>query len=255
MPHARSFIGTANLPDLACNPFTPTVQIAGLDGFLVSFGQRFDERANRAALAFGSFVEDAAWPEVQETSTSLVSTYVRFDPLVCDHDALRKRLTDLLGEKNWLKSELPKGRKLWTIPTVFEGTALKEAAALAGLSVGEAIKSLSQARLRVQTIGFAPGMPYLGQLPQAWDIPRQTTLNDALPAGALCVAIRQLVLFPVSTPTGWRHVGQTAIRLFDQDDETPFLLSPGDEATFQSVETLKEFENDRLGGATWEPIT
>lgn len=238
----------------------PIIKTAGFDGFLVSFGDQLNEPANRAALAFRDAVERAGLPAVQETSTSLVSTYLRFDPLALDHDAMRAALMELLGNRNWFEATLPDGRRLWRVPTVYDGDfapQLDEAAQAAGLSRDKAITSISTSRVRVQTIGFAPGMPYLGALPAAWDIPRQTALSAQTPAGGLCVAIRQLVLFPVATPTGWRHIGQTAFRLFRPETETPFVLRPGDEVIFVRVdaERYAASKDDPDGGAVSEAIT
>jgi allophanate hydrolase subunit 1 len=99
-------------------------------------------------------------------------------------------------------------------------------------------------------------MPYLGELPPDWAIPRQTELTGQVPAGGLCVAIRQLVLFPVDTPTGWRHIGQTAFPLFRPDEAEPFSLRPGDEAQFVPVfaEQLAAMRNAPDGGATYEVL-
>lgn len=216
----------------------PMIRDAGFDGLLVSFGDTLGEAANRAALAFRAAVEAARIDGVTETSTSLVSTYVKFDPLSHPHETMRADLEQLLAKRDWFEARLPEGRRLWRIPTVFDGGRLGEAASAAGLSVDEAVEQLSTARLRVQTIGFMPGMPYLGELSEAWDIPRQTELTAEVPKGGLCVAIRQLVLFPVATPTGWRQVGQTDFELFAPEREEPFLLRAGDEAIFEAVDVL-----------------
>lgn len=238
----------------------PLIRTAGYNGFLVSFGDRLSERANRAALAFRDAVEHTDWASLEETSTSLVSTYLRFDALQKDHDELRQDLECLLQSRNWFDADLPTGRKLWRVPTVF-GTdlapQLEEAAAVAGLSAEQAIASISRSRVRVQTIGFAPGMPYLGELPEDWDIPRQTKLTSQVPAGGLCVALRQLVLFPVPTPTGWRQIGQTGFRLFRPDAEQSFVLRPGDEVLFEPTtpDTLAALRDDPNGGAVSEVIT
>ena len=234
----------------------PRIRTLGVDGFLISFGDRLSEPANRAALAFRAALDRAGWPGVEETSTSLASAYLRFDLAWQDHARMMARLTALLGETDWTKAPLPGGRRLWRVPTVY-GTdlapQLDEAAAAAGLSQDEAIASISNTQVRVQTIGFAPGQPYLGELPECWDIPRQTQLSDNVPACALVVAIRQLVLFSVTTPTGWRHIGQTAFRLFRPETEEPFILRPGDEVQFTPT-TPEELANmkarDPDGGAT-----
>ncbi len=238
----------------------PKIKPAGVTGMLVQFGDALDERANRAALAFRQTVEAQNWDGVEETASSLVSVLIRIDPLRLPHSALSTGLDGLLRQRNWYDADLPSGRRLWHVPTVYGGTLapqLEDAAEAAGLTMDAAVASLSGAQVRVQTIGFAPGMPYLGQLPPEWDIPRQTNLTPRVPAGALVVAIRQLVLFPVSTPTGWQHVGQTALPLFQPDAQQPFLLRPGDEVTFPAVSeaSFAALQSAPNGGATWEALS
>lgn len=238
----------------------PAIRAVGFGGLLVSFGERLSEPANRAALAFRAALDRAAPDGVEESATSLVSCFVRFDPLVVAPAQMAAQLTALLDQQDWYAAPLPGGRKLWHIPTVY-GTDLAPQLALAaqaaGLDETRAIASLSSARVRVQTIGFAPGMPYLGALAPDWDIPRRTDLTPKVPVGALAVAIRQMVLFPVSTPTGWSHVGQTAIQLFRPDSDTPFVLRPGDEVIFPSVsrEQYEAMLDDPDGGATWQVLS
>jgi KipI family sensor histidine kinase inhibitor len=244
------------LPD----PSWPQINTVGLDGMLVSFGDRLSEPANRAALAFRASVDREGWDGVEESSTSLVSTYLRFDPLHLSHSDLTARLQALIASQDWYKAALPAGRRLYRVPTVFGGTLapqLEEAAQAAGMTPEEAVASFLAARVRVQTIGFAPGQPYLGELSEAWNIPRQKDLTPKVPVGALVVAIRQLVIFSVSTPTGWRHVGQTAFRLFRPESDEPFMLRPGDEVQFTTI-TPEEYENisrnDPEGGVKREAL-
>lgn len=229
-----------------------TISVFGVDAVLISFGDVLSEGPNRAALAFRACVQSKDLPGVQEVSTALVSVVVRFDPLQTDHDALIGPLHSIIAQHDWTAMPLPEGRRLWEVPAVF-GTdiapQLLEAADLAGLSAQDAIASLTAKPLCVQTLGFAPGQPYLGQLDPEWNIPRQTSLTPQVPEGALTVAIRQIVLFSVASPTGWRHVGQTALRLFDPARKDPFLLRPGDELLFRATDraTLEAARQD--GGA------
>ncbi len=228
------------------------VSALGVDAVLVSFGETLEEGANRAALAFRAQAEAADWPGVLEVSTALVSVLIRFDPLVTDHTRLEASLHALLAAHDWAGMPLPEGRKLWEVPALFgteEAPQLNEAAALAGLSPDAAIQSLTAAPLRVQTIGFAPGQPYLGQLGPEWDIPRQTALTPKVPAGAITVAIRQIVVFSIASPTGWRHVGQSALQLFDPQRSDPFLLRPGDEVLFRQVDKAGLEAARAAGGA------
>ncbi|MFV0475365.1 MAG: 5-oxoprolinase subunit B family protein, partial [Pikeienuella sp.] len=216
----------------------PLIRPAGLDGFLVSFAEKLSEPANRAALAFRSAVERAGIAGVEESSSTLVSCYIRFDALRVPHRAMRQALETIVNSEDWFAAPLPEGRRFWRLPCAYGGAAgpqLAETAELAGMTPEEAVASLSAARCRVRAVGFAAGQPYLGELPEIWDIPRQSVLTPRVPEGALVVAIRQFVLFAVDAPTGWRHVGLTAAKLFQPEAERPFLLRPGDEVLFTAV--------------------
>ncbi len=239
----------------------PAIRTVGVDGLLISFADALSEPANRAALAFRAALDAEAPAGVEESTTSLVSVYLRFDPLHLSYEELRNTVLALLQMRDWYQAELPLGRRFWRIPTVY-GTdlapQLDEAAQVAGMTREAAIESLSTSRVRVQTIGFAPGQPYFGELPPAWDIPRQQALTERVPQGALVVAIRQAIIFSNATPTGWRHVGQTGFQLFRSDSDNPFMLRPGDEAVFE-VTTPEELHNMQAagpdGGARYEVIS
>ncbi|MFV0514966.1 MAG: 5-oxoprolinase subunit B family protein [Jhaorihella sp.] len=240
-------------------PCFPAIRTAGLNGMLVRFADRMSEPANRAALAFRVALEGSAPEGVEETASSLVSVLVRFDPARLGHDALRACLGGLLDSRDWYGAPLPPGRRLWRIPTIF-GTdlapQLDEAAAEAGLSPEQAIQELGAVRVRVLTIGFAPGQPYLGPLGPQWDLARQTRLTARVPEGALVLAVRQFTLFAAPAPTGWRHVGQTAFRCFRRGGARPFSLAPGDEVRFEPAEPADydRLREDAAGGAVCEEI-
>ncbi|MCV2867020.1 allophanate hydrolase subunit 1 [Defluviimonas sp. WL0002] len=240
----------------------PAIRTLGLTGLLVSFADQLSEPANRAALAFRAAVEREGLPGVEETSTSLASVFLRFDPLAVAPGDLRERIAALLGTRDWYSAPLPANRRRWRIPTVY-GTdlapQLEEAAEAAGMTADAAVAELSRTTVRVLTIGFAPGQPYLGELPPAWDLPRQVALTRRVPEGALVVAIRQFVLFSAPTPTGWRHIGQTAFRAFRPQSETPFPLRPGDELIFPAIgrdefDQIRAADTSGDGGATVETI-
>ncbi len=240
----------------------PVIRNIGLDGMLVTFSDRLGEASNRAALAFHAALEQVAGEDgIGETSTSLASAFVRFDPLCLSHADLRARLDDLVQSRDWYGAAMPSGRKLWRVPCVY-GTdlapQLAEAADAAGLSEAQAISQLGTARVRVLTIGFAPGQPYLGPLGAEWNLPRLKALQQ-VPAGALVQAISQFVLFTAPAPTGWRHVGQTAFRCFRPGQAVPIPLTPGDEMVFEPVSRadfmrIRARDETGAGGATSERI-
>lgn len=216
---------------------TPSAEILplGPDGALVRFAETLSERANRAALAFRAEVQAANIAGVVETATALTSVLVRFQPDQLGRAALVDHLQTVLGERDWQAAELPEGRTLWRLPAAFggvHGPGLAQSADLAGVTPEVAIEEICAARLRVLALGFAPGQPYLGFLPDHWNIPRQSDVTPEVPRGAVVVAVRQVIPFANAAPTGWRQVGQTAFRCFDPALQPAIPLNPGDEVQF-----------------------
>ena len=241
----------------------PRIVPVGLTGVLVTFSDQLSREANSAALAFRARLQAEKMVGVVETTTSLTSAFAVFDAAVVTRDTVTGQLRELLAEQDWMKSPLPANRKLWRVPSVFEGAfapQLPEAAQLAQVDADTAVEQICSAPLRVLTLGFAPGQPYLGSLPHNWDIPRQTGITKQVPVGAITVAIRQIVLFSTPNPTGWRQVGQCAFQSFRPNQANPFALNPGDEMQFHpvSVSEFNDLRNDDSsgnGGATWETLS
>ncbi len=229
----------------------------GQDGALVRFAIVSSPAATGAVQAFKAAIQAADLPGVTQTATSLASVLVRFDPAATTRAAINARLAALLEQRDWMQAEMPAVRRTWSIPVAFGGDTgpqLDEAAALAGLTPQQAVDELTTADLRVLAIGFAPGQPYVGLLPERWDMPRQPQLTPQVPAGALIVAVRQLVLFTNPNATGWRHIGQSGFRPFSDRRADPFALQQGDAirlipVSASEIQTLTANQPDGLGGA------
>ena len=228
----------------------------GIDGILVQFSDEIRENANSAALAFRHEVEQKNQSSILESANSLTDAYFRIDTKIEPLDSILNFFNEMLREKNWYTSKLPTDRKLFKIPCVF-GTELapqfETVIKLAGISRSQAILEFTTTRTRVMTIGFSPGQPYAGLLSKKWDLPRLSEVSKSVPKSALVCAIRQLIIFSNSTPTGWHHIGQTAFECFNSNRQQPILLRPGDEITFVEIKSgeLSQINNnnaDGLGG-------
>ncbi len=236
---------------------TPEFYPLGIDGILVRFARVLTEQANAQALAFRDAVAVAALPGVGEIASSLTSVRVSFDQTVTSRMSLMEQLRDIAQT---LSAQALSPKRIWHIPVAFGpdyGPQLAEAAALAGVTEDQAIAEITGQDLRVIAIGFAPGQPYLGMLPPHWDIPRQGSLTESLPRGALIAAVRQLIIWAADAPTGWRHIGQTAFEVYRPDAAEPFAFAPGDAVRFARVSD-HEFsalrQGDGNGGARCEVL-
>jgi KipI family sensor histidine kinase inhibitor len=230
----------------------------GQDAVLIRFGNGQTSNPEKA-LQFMGLLTAAHIAGVIEIAPSLASVQIRFAPDRITRAAVITALQTLLQPTTAPQTPPPPNRR-WTIPVAFGGPSgpqLTEAATLAGITVARAVADLTHTPLTVLAIGFAPGQPYLGHLPENWGMPRQSALTPNVPAGAIVVAIRQIVLFANPSPTGWRWIGQSAFLPFDPNRRDPFALRPGDSIHFApvdatTIDTLRANDPNGLGGATWE---
>ena len=232
----------------------------GLDGFLVRFALTPEPAAMTAARRFATRIEEALPAGVVEIAAALISVQVRFEPSV-DGAALQTHLEGIADEIISGPLDLPAPTRLWTIPVAFggdEGPQLAQVAKAADLTETQAVDEICTADLRVLTIGFAPGQPYIGLMPEHWNLPRLSELTPSVPAGALVVAVRQFVLFGAESATGWQQVGRAAFRSFVPARAEPMPLRGGDAIRFarapaDEIARLSE-DPDRMGGAQLEVL-
>lgn len=232
---------------------------AGQDGVLLRFALKPTPAAIAAAQALAAEFRSDTPPGVTEIAPALVSVLLRFDPRLTRRAELAETVLARARAIADNRPAAPAPSRRWTIPASFggeDGPQLTEVARQLSLSKDAAIRQLCTADLRVLTIGFAPGQPYIGLLPEPWDLPRMSDLNPLVPAGAVVVAVRQIVMFGAPSATGWRQVARAAFRTFRPSRDEPMPLRPGDAiryapASATEIAALDE-DPDGLGGARLE---
>jgi inhibitor of KinA len=108
-------------------------------------------------------------------------------------------------------------------------------AAHCGITPGGLVDLHSGAEYLVHAIGFTPGFPYLGGLPEALRTPRRDTPRAHVPAGAVAIGGAQTGVYPVSSPGGWHIIGRTPLHLFRPRERQAALLRPGDRVRFRAI--------------------
>jgi inhibitor of KinA len=87
----------------------------------------------------------------------------------------------------------------------------------------------------VYMLGFLPGQPYLGDLPEELALPRRDTPRMKVVAGSVGVAQRMTCIFPKETPCGLNIIGRTPVAVWDHHRANAALLMPGDRVAFEQV--------------------
>lgn len=215
----------------------------GDSAITIEFGNEIDPAIHARVLTLAQVVADQDWQGIRDIVPTYRSVTIHFDPFLLDSAILVKRLKALPRPGSG-KAETQGA--LHEIPVLYGeewGPDLDEVAAFAGLQPAQAIALHASTPYRVYMLGFSPGFPYLGTVPDRLAIPRRSTPRTKVPAGSVGIADRQTGIYPTATPGGWQLIGRTPISIYRKGSTNPFLLKPGDLVRFRSIDR-REF--DRL---------
>lgn len=209
----------------------------------VEFGERIDRIVSEAVLRLNARVRDANLPGVIETVPTFRSLTVHYDPLATGPAILIPGIASLVdGARDEMKPS-----RLWRVPACYatnHAPDLTDVADRTGLSPDEIVDLHTGIRFHVYMLGFAPGYPYMGDLPPRMVLPRRTDPRTRVPAGSVAIAAAMTAIYPVESPGGWHLIGATPIRLFDPRASRPALFEPGDTVRFEPI-SAREFDSIR----------
>ena len=203
----------------------------------VEFGAAIADAIHARVLGFAQALPALAerHPGIVEWVPTFRSVTIHFDPDRVDGAQLQTDLLALAAEGH----EATASGTTWTLPVCFDADCapdLADVAAARGVSREAVIELLCATEFKVYMLGFLPGFPYLGGLPEALEMPRLATPRLKVPAGSVAIAGRMAAVYPWDSPGGWRLVGRTATRLFDPaNPDRPALLAAGDRVRWQAV--------------------
>jgi inhibitor of KinA len=207
----------------------------GDTGLAVELGDAVDRETSRAVLRLDRALRAARPVGVVETVPTFRSLLVHYDPLATSRGELETAIAGLFTDDR----SPPPNPRLWRIPVCYEGEFapdLDAVARLTGLAPGEVVAAHSGVCYHVYMLGFLPGFPYLGDLPQALALPRRADPRLRVPAGSVAIATTLSAIYPFESPGGWHLIGTTPLRLFDPARNPPALLAAGDAVIFEPID-------------------
>ncbi|ATE61842.1 5-oxoprolinase subunit PxpB [Thauera sinica] len=228
----------------------PRLLDAGDAAFTIEFGDAIDPRllaeVNALDAAIARLQAEGGLPGLIETMPTFRSLTVFFDPLVTGREALIAALRPLFDAAGG--GGAPAGRR-WCLPVCYEGDAAPDLAGTAraiGASADEVVALHGGVEYRVYMLGFLPGFPFMGDLPERLRLPRRAEPRLRVPAGSVAIATGLTAIYPWESPGGWHLLGRCPVQLFDVRRVAPALLAAGDRVRFEPI-PMAEFQ--RLAAA------
>ncbi len=201
----------------------------------------------KTAVRFAAQVREAAWPWTVDVVQAYQSVAVYYDLATIDYVDVRSALASI---ESTAHDTEPTGR-LFTIPCCYTlGLDWHRLEAHTGRSPEELIALHVQTVYTVYAIGFCPGFPYLGYLPDGIaGVPRLQAPRLQVPAGSVGLTGRQTGIYTEARPGGWNIIGRTPLELVNVRHGY-FPLRTGDQIHFAQIgETeFHELSGKRIGG-------
>ena len=202
---------------------------------LVELGDEISPSVNQRVQELFTALDLHPVDGVRELVPSYRSLLVVYDPLNISLADLKRTIHDTY--QNLDQTELPEPRTI-DIPIVYggeQGPDLDSVAQYHHITPQAVIDYHTGPTYRVYMIGFTPGYPYLGEVPDAIATPRRKTPRILVPKGSVGIAKQQTGIYSVDSPGGWQIIGWTPVNLFDPQARPPSLLMMGDRVRFQAI--------------------
>ncbi len=223
-------------------PQLPHISVASDHSLVLTFGATISKKAHLDVLRAMKFFEDHPRPSILNLHPAYCTVLIDFNPTQTTIDEMISFCEE--GLKQFDTIVLPPHRSI-EIPVVYGGEFgpdLNDVAAHHHRSTEDVITIHSSENYVVYFLGFSPGFPYMGGLPEQIATPRLAVPRKNVPAGSVAIGGNQTGIYPLATPGGWRIIGRTPLRLFDAKRNPPTLLQMGDRVTFKKLST-EEFRS------------
>ena len=221
---------------------TPKIKLAGDSAIIVDIGASIHPEINSKVHDFCSTLENNKPKWIREIIPAYKGLLIYFNPLEIELSDLNLYINE---NYNKISKSATTNNKLIIIPTYYGGEFgpdLDNVINHTNLSKNEVIKTHSSVNYLVYAIGFSPGFPYLGGLPEKLNTPRLKNPRIKIPAGSVAIAETQTGIYPSATPGGWQIIGKTPLILFDHNRNPPVLLNPGDKIKFEPIKSIKLYK-------------
>jgi inhibitor of KinA len=187
----------------------------------------------RAALRLAAAVRGLAAPWLIDVVQAYTTVAVHFDLdriSYADVEAALRRL-----DASEAASDAALGKQV-VIPCCYDlQLDLERVAQHVGLPPDEVVRLHAAAEYTVYAVGFSPGFPYLGYLPDSLcGVPRLPAPRLRVEPGSVGMTGRQTGVYPEARPGGWNLIGRTPLQLVDVADGY-FPLRTGDRVRFEPI--------------------
>ncbi|MFU8691369.1 5-oxoprolinase subunit PxpB [Rossellomorea sp. FS2] len=225
----------------------------GDHALVIEAGSSIDHATHVKVRSICSAIEEADPAWITDIVPAFTTVTLHYDPMKLEHPD-RLPYETVMNRIHTILSSIPPGAeeepRTIEIPVCYGGDFgpdLESVAEWNDLTPEKVIELHSGSPYLVHMIGFSPGFPYLGGMPEEIATPRRKEPRLRVPRGSVGIAGSQTGIYPLESPGGWQLIGRTPVALFDTQACPPGILQAGDRLRFKPItpQEYKEMEASR----------
>jgi inhibitor of KinA len=214
------------------------IEHAGEESVVLSVSYEQTRDSVQAVQLIQNFIDTHPHPAIQSIRRGL-------DCILLEHSNNRS-FDDWLDElqRTDLQISLTEtpNASLFVIPVCYDfGYDLPAISDQTGLSASDIIEAHSSGTYSVWMIGFMPGFPYMGEVPQKLQLQRKSAPDPHVPSGSVAIAEEYVGIYPFDSPGGWHVIGRTPLKIVDYSRHIPWIFDYGMQVRFEPI-SADEFE-------------
>ena len=223
----------------------------GESAILIEFGKEINKDIHKTVRMFGKYLDKHPFKGMIEYVPAFSTVTIFYDIMKVrvrevnkggrksSYEIVSLLINDMLANFNvCINENIDEKVRIVKIPVCYGGKFgpdLHYVAEYNKISVDRVIELHSNNDYIVYMIGFAPGFPYLGGMSKEIAAPRCKSPRKSVSKGSVGIAGMQTGVYPISTPGGWRIIGNTPKVLFSPSKCPPSILRSGDVVRFYPI--------------------
>jgi len=213
------------------------IQKYGSKGILVTWAEQVEVQLTALILEFEAELVSRS-QEIGYSQAAINSLAMFFKNEIVDLQPVQSWILSVYSTIQVGSVRIDKGR-LMEIPVCYDHKLVPELSVVSDLlssSPAEIIHWHASIEYHVFMIGFTPGFPYIGKLPESLHISRKSKPSKYMKPGSVAISGAFTGIYPVSSPGGWHVIGHTPLQIFDPHrSASPNLLQRMDRVRFVPI--------------------